>query len=222
MFNKILSKIKDSLKSDESIIIEQYIKESECRNSLRGLKESNDIDAERYPEILNAYMFKKDRSIYASSNDDFSVSVVDSAFADELVNNAMVIEEGRRNLQNELKYMGMSKEEKALAQDTDIFLECMEVLRKSDEQLAKSLKNQELKVETFSNMNFEELLNQDYPLEYVDRSNVQFLLNNMNSYIKEKERQASFNKKQKQSFALVCKIYKLDNGSLGKSIKVDF
>lgn len=222
MFNKVLSKIKDSLKSNESMTIEQYLKEAELRNSLRSLKKAKDIDAEKYQEILNAYMFKEYRSIYASSNDNFSVPDFDSSFANKLVRNAMVIEQSKENLRNEMNYIGMSKEEKALAQETDIFLECMEVLRESDEQLAESLKATESKVETFSDMSFEELLNQDYPLEYVDRSNVQILLNNMNIYIKEKERQTSFNKKQKQSFALVCKIYKLDNGSLGKGIKVDF
>lgn len=222
MFNKMLSKIKDSLRSGDSIMLEQYITEENCRDTSDHLKKSNDIDTERYQEILNIYLFKEESSMYYSANNTFSVPNFDSDFSNDLIKNVMVIEEGKRNLQNELNYMSMSKEEKALAEETDIFLECMEVLRESDEQLAESLKAPELKVETFSNMDFEELLNQDYPLEYVDRSNVQFLLNNMDIYIKEKERQESFNKKQKQSFALICKVYKLKNGSLRKGVKVDF
>tara|TARA_Y100001960_G_scaffold22810_1_gene20013 strand:+ start:18050 stop:18718 length:669 start_codon:yes stop_codon:yes gene_type:complete len=222
MFNKILSKIKDSLKSDESITIEQYLKEAECRNSLRSLKKPNNVDAERYPKNLNGYMFKEQKSIHSSSSDNFYISDFDNVFVDELVKNAMAVEEEKRNLQSELKNINKSKKEKALSKDIEIFLECMEVLRESDEKLAESLKEPELKVETFSNMDFEELLNQDYPLEYVDRSNVQFLLKNMNNYIKEKERQEPFSKKQKQSFVLICKVYKLDNGSLKKGVKVDF
>ena len=167
-------------------------------------------------------MFKEQKSIHSSSSDNFYISDFDNVFVDELVKNAMAVEEEKRNLQSELKNINKSKKEKALSKDIEIFLECMDVLRESDVNLAESLKEPELKVETFSNMNFEELLNQDYPLEYVDRSNVQFLLKNMNNYIKETVRLESFSKKQKQSFVLICKVYKLDNGSLKKGVKVDF